>query len=72
MPHAVLCVGDNTAGYDDIPARTAVPSGLSGHGETRARGDAAEPALVPEQPVKRLGLQGKEAGNLERFLDAGE
>jgi hypothetical protein len=28
MPHAVLCVGDNTAGYDDIPARRRLPSGL--------------------------------------------
>ena len=28
MPHAVLCVGDNTAGYDDIPARRQLPSGL--------------------------------------------
>ena len=28
MPHAVLCVGDNTAGYDDIPARSHLPSGL--------------------------------------------
>ena len=24
MPHAVLCVDDNTAGYDNIPALTAV------------------------------------------------
>jgi hypothetical protein len=30
------------------------------------------PALVAEQPVKRLGLQGKEAGNLKRFLEPGE
>ena len=30
------------------------------------------PALVAQQPVERLGLQGKEAGNLKRFLEAGE
>jgi len=46
--------------------RNVLVSGLPG------RRDAAEPALVPEQPVKRLRLQGKEAGNLEGFLDAGE
>ena len=30
------------------------------------------PALVAQQPVERLGLQSKEAGNLKRFLEAGE
>ncbi len=30
------------------------------------------PLLVPEQPVKRVSLQGEKAGNLEWFLDAGE
>ena len=30
------------------------------------------PALVAEQPVERVGLQGEQAGDLKRFLDAGE
>jgi hypothetical protein len=30
------------------------------------------PLLVTEQPVERLGLQGEQAGDFQRFLDAGE
>ena len=31
-----------------------------------------QPALVAQQPVERVGLQGKEAGDLEWFVEAGE
>ncbi len=34
--------------------------------------DAGTPLLVAKQPVELVGLQGKEAGNLKWFLDAGE
>ena len=32
----------------------------------------ATPALVAQQPVERVGLEGEEAGDLKRFLDTGK
>jgi len=40
--------------------------------EVLLRVNPRSPALVAEQPVEGIGLQGEEAGDFERFVDASE
>jgi hypothetical protein len=61
-------IGEISSKISSRPER----SGTSRAAVLQGRGDAVLPALVAEQPVEALGLQGQQVGNLERLPDLGE